>query len=244
MELTLADQPKLELGCVLYPEFTMLDLIGPQTVLSMHANTHFIAATMDPVAADSGGSLMPTSTFAGAPERFDILFVPGGLGTAMAMQDPETLAFLRNRGATADYITSVCTGSIVLAAAGLLDGYRAACHWGLYAALEMYEKVIPVRDERVVTDRNRITGGGVTAGVDFGLTLLSEIRGREVAELTQLMIEYDPAPPFNKGHPRVADAATLAMAKAVLAPSISGGGEFDMVRIAREQLAATQMQTA
>lgn len=244
MDMDFSGQSKLELGCVLYPMFTMLDLIGPQTVLSMHSNTHFISSTMDLVPSDSGGSIMPTITFAEAPAQFDILFVPGGFGTAAAMQDAETIAFLNDRGASARYVTSVCSGSLVLAAAGLLDGYRAATHWGLYEALDVYPSVASVRDQRVVKDRNRITGGGVTAGIDFGLTVLAELCGDEVAHLTQLLIEYDPDPPFQFGHPRLVDSALLARAEAMLASSISGGGEYDIVRIAREQIAGQGRQLA
>lgn len=191
---------KLELGMVLFPGFTMLDLIGPQTILSMHANSHFIAHSLAPVEADSGGALVPTATFETARAEFDILFVPGGLGTEPAMRDPAILAFLKDRGSRAGYITSACSGSLVLAAAGLLDGYKSACHWALYSALEQFPKVEVVR-ERVVVDRNRLSGGGVTAGIDFGLTLLAELRGEDVAKTTQLMIEYDPAPPFDSGSP-------------------------------------------
>jgi len=213
--------PKLELGMLLYPGFTMLDLIGPQTVLSMHSNCHFISSTMEPVASDSGGSLLPTATFDDAPKGFDILFVPGGFGTTDVIQDREALAFLADRGKTAKYVTSVCSGSIILAAAGLLRGYRAATHWGLYESLEAFDGVEAVH-ERVVTDRNRVTGGGVTAGVDFGLVLLAQAKGERVARLTQLLIEYDPAPPFDSGHPSRADAELTAMATAMLDPSAKG----------------------
>lgn len=214
------DSPKLELGMLLYPGFTMLDLIGPQTVLSMHSNSHFISHNMEPVPADSGGELLPTATFETARKDFDILFVPGGFGTEPAMRDPATLDFLRDRGQRAKYITSVCSGSLVLAAAGLLNGYKSACHWALYSALEEFAEVEAVR-QRVVTDRNRVTGGGVTAGVDFGLTLLAELRGEHVARLTQLMIEYDPAPPFDSGYPDRAGADLTAQAIAAMGSVLS-----------------------
>lgn len=219
--------PRLEVGMVLFPGFTMLDLIGPQTVLSMHSNSHFIAGTLDPVPADSGSALVPTVTFADAPKELDILFVPGGFGTNAAMQDPEILAFLADRGKTAKCITSVCSGSLILGAAGLLQGYRAATHWAFYDALEAFDGIISVR-ERVVTDRNRVTGGGVTAGVDFGLTLLAQVRGEHAARLTQLMIEYDPAPPFDAGSPDRAGPELTAQAIAVMS-----GPATEAVKIAQ-----------
>ncbi len=131
-----------------------------------------------------------------------MLFVPGGFGTNEAMKDDEIAEFLAEAGKTARYITSVCSGSLLLGMAGLLDGYRAATHWALYDVLEALG--VEAGRERVVADRNRFTGGGVTAGIDFGLTLLAELRGEQVAKMTQLMMEYDPKPPFNTGHPRVA----------------------------------------
>lgn len=215
-----APQAPLEFGMVLYPQFTMLDLIGPQTVLSMSSNCHFIAHSLDPVPADSGGSLVPTTTFADAPRDLDIIFVPGGYGTEPAMRDPAILAFLKDRGARAKYVTSVCSGSLVLAAAGLLDGFKAACHWSLYPALEQFSTVTPVR-ERVVVDGNRVTGGGVTAGIDFGLTLLAAIRGEHAARLTQLMLEYDPAPPYDCGSPDRAGPELTAQAIGAMGSAVA-----------------------
>jgi cyclohexyl-isocyanide hydratase len=207
--------PRLELGMVLYPGFTMLDLVGPQAVLGLHSNSHFIASTLAPVPSDGGGALLPTATFADAPRTLDVLFIPGGFGSNRAMQDPALLSFLADRGRTAGHVTSVCSGSLVLASAGLLRGYRAATHWGLYDALAVFDGVTPVH-ERVVTDRNRVTGGGVTAGIDFGLTLLSQLRGDQIARLTQLMIEYDPAPPFDAGSPGRAGPELTSRATAML----------------------------
>ncbi|WP_437785592.1 DJ-1/PfpI family protein [Sorangium sp. So ce1097] len=218
---------RLEVGMVLYPGFTMQDLIGPQTVLSLHSNSHFIASTLDPVPSDGGGALVPSVTFADAPRDLDILFVPGGFGSNAAMQDREILAFLSDRAKTARFITSVCSGSLVLGAAGLLEGYRAATHWALYDALAALGGITPVR-ERVVTDRNRVTAGGVTAGVDFGLALLAQVRGEHLARLTQLMIEYDPAPPFDSGSPGRAGPELTARATALL-----DGLAAEAVRIAR-----------
>jgi cyclohexyl-isocyanide hydratase len=200
----------LEIGMVLYPGMTLLDLAGPQAALGLHGRTHLFWKTLDPVMTDSGVALVPTATFADAPAALDVLFVPGGFGTVEAMKDPEIVAFLAERGRDARYVTSVCSGSLLLGMAGLLDGYRAATHWACFDALQALG-VEPGR-ERVVTDRNRVTGGGVTAGIDFGLTLLAALRGEKVAKLTQLMMEYDPAPPFDTGHPRSAGPELTAAA--------------------------------
>ncbi len=198
----------LVLGIVLYPYVTALDFVGPLTVLSMACTTHLLSRTLDPVPTDTGFSILPTTTFASCPEHLDVLLLPGGLGSTGAMQDKETLDFLQSRGATADYVTSVCSGSTVLGAAGLLDGYKAATHWAYYETLEAM--AIETGRERVVTDRNRISGGGVTAGIDFGLVLLAKLCGEEAAKRVQLMMEYDPQPPFHSGHPRTAEPRITA----------------------------------
>ena len=200
----------LEIGMLLYPGMTLLDLAGPQAALGMHGRTHLFWKTLDPVMTDTGVSLMPTTVFAEAPARLDVLFVPGGMGTNEAMKDETVIAFLVKLGRTARYVTSVCTGSLLLGMAGLLDGYRAATHWAFYDALEALG--VETSHERVIADRNRFTGGGVTAGIDFGLTLLAELREADVAKVTQLMLEYDPAPPFSTGHPRVAGSEVVAAA--------------------------------
>ena len=204
----------LEIGMLLYPGMTLLDLAGPQAALGMHGRTHLFWKTLDPVMTDSGIALMPTATFADAPAKLDVLFVPGGFGTVAAMRDGEIVAFLAARGPGARYVTSVCSGSLLLGMAGLLEGYRAATHWACYDALEALG--VRAAQERVMADRNRFTGGGVTAGIDFGLVLLAELRGEEVAKMTQLMIEYDPAPPFGTGHPRTAGPKLTAAALAAM----------------------------
>ncbi len=198
----------LHLAFLLFPNVTQLDLTGPAQVLSRLGNVKLdlVARTREPVPTDAQFSLTPTATFAEVP-RTDILCVPGGFGIVAAMQDAETLAWLRQVGAEAQWVTSVCTGSLVLAAAGLLDGYRAACHWASRDQLGFFG-VEPVA-ERVVFDRNRVTGGGVTAGIDFGLAVTGAIRGEAHAKLVQLSLEYDPAPPFDSGSPERADTATL-----------------------------------
>lgn len=192
------------IGLLLYPRLTQLDLTGPLEVLARMPDTkvHVVAKTRDPVTADSGLTIVPTATFADVPP-LDMIFAPGGAGQVEAMEDAATLAFLRDAGATARWVTSACTGALLLGAAGLLRGYRATTHWGFVELLPLFGATA-IADERVVVDRNRITAGGVTAGIDFGLRVAAELHGREVAEAIQLYLEYDPAPPFTAGHPRCA----------------------------------------
>ena len=198
----------IHVAFLLFPNVTQLDLTGPAQVLSRLGNTKIdlVARTRDPVPTDAGFDLLPTTTFADV-SRADILCVPGGFGTVAAMEDTETLDWVRRTGNDATWVTSVCTGSLVLAAAGLLTGYRAACHWASRHQLAWFGAE-PVA-ERTVFDRNRVTGGGVTAGIDFALALTAAIRGEDHAKFVQLSIEYDPAPPFDSGTPEKADAATL-----------------------------------
>ncbi|WAS91071.1 DJ-1/PfpI family protein [Nannocystis punicea] len=212
--LTLPGIEPLSVAMLLYPGFTLLDLIGPQSVLCWAGTIHLVAKTMEPVTSDSGAQLVPTCTLADCPRDLDVLFVPGGFGTFAAMQDRELLAFLADRGARAGSITSVCSGALILGAAGLLQGYRSTTHWALHDALPALGAV-PVK-QRVVVDRNRISGGGVTAGIDFGLVLLAQLRGEESAKLVQLMMEYDPAPPFAAGTPEQAGPALTERALALM----------------------------
>jgi cyclohexyl-isocyanide hydratase len=207
-------QPPLEIGMLLYPGLTLLDLIGPQTVFSWFANTHLVWKTMDPVVSDTGIRIQPSRTFESCPSKLDILFVPGGFGQQQLMDDAETLAFLADRAGESKYVTSVCSGSLLLGAAGLLKGYKATSHWATRDALSAFGAE-PV-DARVVVDRNRITGGGVTAGIDFGLVLLAKLRGDEAAKLTQLAMEYDPEPPFLSGSPKTAESSTIQQAMAFM----------------------------
>lgn len=216
--------PSLSVGMLLYPGFTLLDLAGPQTAFGLNGQTHLIWKTMEPVPTDMGVSMNPTKTFADVPDNLDVLFVPGGFGTVDAMRDKEILNFLVRAGSTARYITSVCTGSVILGMAGLLDGYRAATHWGFYAPLEALGAE-PCYD-RVCVDRNRITGGGVTAGIDFGLTVIATINGQKAAEITQLALEYDPQPPFTAGHPRTSRPDIVASVEAMMAHMIAPGVEL------------------
>jgi cyclohexyl-isocyanide hydratase len=208
--IIMQDQPKLEIGMLLYPKLTLLDLIGPQTVFSWFANTHLVWKSTEPVFSDTGIAVTPTATFATCPRELDILFVPGGFGQNQLMHDAEVLAFLADRGAQAKYVTSVCSGSLLLGAAGLLRGYKATSHWSVLEALRAYGAEPTA--SRVVVDRNRATGGGVTAGIDFGLVLLAKLRGDEAAKLTQLAMEYDPEPPFKSGSPKTAEPAIVKQA--------------------------------
>lgn len=211
--LTPSSKP-FTVGMLLYPGLTFLDLVGPQTVLALHGKTLLLWKTLEPVVTECGNTVNPTTTFDDCPEALDVLFVPGGYGTNAAMQDPAVVDFLRVSGKTARYITSVCSGSLLLGMAGLLDGYKAATHWACYGALAA-TGAIPTH-ERVVTDRNRISGGGVTAGIDFGLALLAELRDERTAKAAQLIIEYDPKPPFNAGNPDLAGADIVEAAMEIL----------------------------
>lgn len=196
------------IGFLLFPNITQLDLTGPHEVLSKlpGAQVHLIWKTLDPVKAVGGLSIVPDTTLDSCPQ-LDLICVPGGPGMTSLMIDEEVLAFLRKQAGGAHYVTSVCTGSLVLGAAGLLQGKRAATHW---MAMDILPTLgaIPV-DERVVIDGKFISGGGVTAGIDFGLKVAAEVAGEEVAKQIQLQIEYDPKPPFNSGHPRSADPALV-----------------------------------
>ncbi len=187
-------------GMLLYPGMTLLDLLGPQTVLSTSAEIHLIWKSRDWVVSDSGVVLKPDTTLDECPKDLDVLFVGGGPGQIAIMNDPEIIGFVADRGSRAKYVTSVCSGSLVLGAAGLLKGYKATSHWACRDALAMFG-AIPI-DARVVTDRNRVSGGGVTAGIDFGLVLLARLCGEDVAKMTQLAIEYNPEPPFGAGSPK------------------------------------------
>ncbi|MBP2426969.1 DJ-1/PfpI family protein [Bradyrhizobium elkanii] len=208
----------LQIGLLVFPKVTQLDLTGPLQVFSSvpGAKVHLIWKRIEPVPTDSVMVLTPTTTFADCPQ-LDVICVPGGLGTDDMVGDQDMLAFLRRQAERAKYVTSVCTGSLVLGAAGLLKGYRATTHWSAIDFLSSFG-AIPTRT-RVCVDRNRFTGGGVTAGIDFALTLVSELVDRKTAEAIQLRLEYNPAPPFNAGSPDTAPAEILAFMKERIAPS-------------------------
>ena len=194
---------KYIIGLVFYPGMTSLDILGPHQVFSAlpGVKLHRIWKTLDPITTDDGLTILPDTTFANCPP-LDVICVGGGLEQRAVVDDPEVLKFFREQGNTAKFITSVCGGSEFLAKAGLLQGYRAATHWGM--SKELAKLGVEVGTDRVVIDRNRITGGGVTAGIDFGLTIASILYGEETAKIVQLLIEYNPAPPFDTGSPEKA----------------------------------------
>ncbi len=209
---TQADQ----VAMLCYPKMTILDLVGPQYMFAslMGAKVHLVAKTKDPITSDTGVTIIPTATFDETPKDLTILFAPGGTeGTLAAMEDNATRDFMKDRGARAKYVTSVCTGSLILGAAGLLKGYKATSHWAARDSLKLFgaESV----DARVVKDRNRVTGAGVTAGLDMGLTMLAELRDQTYAEGVQLIAEYAPQPPFNAGTPHSAPLHVRTMIEAM-----------------------------
>jgi cyclohexyl-isocyanide hydratase len=211
----------LQIGLLVFPKVTQLDLTGPVQVFSSMpgAAVHLVWKRIEPVQSDSVLVLTPTTTLADCPQ-LDVICVPGGVGSDDLLNDEEVLAFLRRQAAGAKFVTSVCTGSLVLGAAGLLRGYRAATHWTAMDNLKAFGAT-PTKS-RVCIDRNRVTGGGVTAGIDFALALIAELRGPRVAEMVQLGLEYAPQPPFDSGRPDTAPAEVL---EAVNARQAAGRAE-------------------
>lgn len=195
------------IGMLVHPDMILLDLTGPLTVFNiLQADVHLIGKTKQPVTTDVGLPVTPSDTFDNAPGTLDVLFVPGGLkGTVEGMKDQATVDFLKDRGARARFVTSVCTGSLLLGSAGLLKGYEATSHWYVRDLLPLMGATL--RKERVVADRNRITAGGVTAGLDFALTIAAKLADEEAAKRIQLVLEYDPKPPYDAGSPEHAGAA-------------------------------------
>lgn len=201
-----------KIAMLLYPGFTALDLVGPQYFFAnlMGASVQLVAKDRAPVMSDTGLAIVPTATLEECPADLDVLFVPGsGGGVLDAMEDPALVAFVADRGARAKWVTSVCTGSLLLARAGLLTGYRATGHWVAREVLADFG-AIPV-NERVVRDRNRMTGAGVSAGLDLGLAMTAELRDRAYAEGVQLLAEYAPKPPFDAGTPDTAPKEVVEM---------------------------------
>ncbi|WP_311790372.1 MULTISPECIES: DJ-1/PfpI family protein [Pantoea] len=210
----------LHIGLLLFPDVTQLDLTGPFEVFARTPGVvcHLVWKEIKPVRSDRGLTLLPDCTFKDCPP-LDVICVPGGPGQIALMSDEETLSFLRQQAQHAQFITSVCTGSLVLGAAGLLRGYRATSHWSSRDQLALLGAE-PV-DARVVRDRNRLTGAGVTSGIDFALTLVAEIRGDDVAQAIQLQMEYDPEPPFHAGSPQSATPEQLTTARSQMADFIA-----------------------
>lgn len=201
------------IGMLIFPRLTQLDMTGPYEVLARlpHTVVHLVSHTLDPVKTDRGMMIVPTVTYATCPQ-LDIVMVPGGPGQQDLMDDQVVLEFLRIQARGAKYITSVCTGSLVLGAAGLLRGKRATSHWAAIDHLGLLGAT-PV-SERVVVDGNVVTGAGVASGIDFALQLAAILEGEKVAREIQLQIEYDPAPPFNGGSPKTASPETLQTLRA------------------------------
>jgi cyclohexyl-isocyanide hydratase len=209
-EQVMASIPPLSVAFLLFPNVTQLDLTGPAQVLSRLGNVTLDLVWHDraPVMTDAGFAILPTAGFDDVP-RADILCVPGGMGVTGVITDGKAMAWVRSVGADAAWVTSVCTGSLILGAAGLLRGYRAATHWSWRDHLALFgAEMVP---DRVVIDRNRVTGGGVTAGIDFALTLMAQVRGADFAKAVQLSLEYDPAPPFDAGTPEKAGPDLVAV---------------------------------
>ncbi len=199
----------MKIGFLLFENVTQLDFTAPFEVFARmpEAEILLISKNMNAVKSDKGLSVLPTHTFENCPQ-LDLICVPGGGGISDVIEDEPSLKFLKKQAQNAKYITSVCTGSIVLAVAGLLDGYKATTHWLSIDLLKKFNK-IEVIEERVVKDRNRFTGGGVTAGIDFALAITAEIYGENIAKEIQLMIEYNPQPPFKSGSPKLVDIEIL-----------------------------------
>ena len=206
------------IAMLIYPGMTALDLIGPQQVFGyLSRDVHLVAKTKDPVVTDTGITMLSSRTFGDYTDPVDILFVPGGgNGTVSLMTDAETLNFLSRCGKTARLVTSVCSGSLVLGAAGLLRGYKATSHWAVRDLLPLLGAEVVVN--RVVEDRNRITAAGISAGIDFGLRVAARLFGEDNARLVELTLEYDPQPPFESGNPEKARPDIASTARATLEP--------------------------
>lgn len=212
----------MKIVALLYPQMTLLDLVGPMQVWSFlpGAEIQYVWREKGPVITDCGLPVVATHDFPDAAAEPDVLFVGGGAYATLALLgQPDVLAFVAARGERAKWVTSVCTGSLILGAAGLLRGYQAACHWGAREQLSNFG-AIP-SGERVCIDRNRMSGGGITSGIDFGLTVAGQWAGQGVGKMLELIMEYAPEPPFGTGRPELADAATRARADALLAAAMA-----------------------
>ncbi|WP_210448140.1 DJ-1/PfpI family protein [Pantoea ananatis] len=228
------DSASKSIGLLLFPALTQLDLTAPYEVFVRAPNTkvHLIWKNLDLVVSDRGMAIQPTTTFNTCPQ-LDVICIPGGPGQINLMDDEDVLSFIRFQSEEAKLVTSVCTGSLILGAAGLLDGYKATTHWASLDQLALLGAE-PV-NERVVRDRNRITGAGVTSGIDFALTVVSEMHGSSVAENIQLHMEYDPAPPFTCGSPRTASEEQLKKAREQTASFIEKRRQATLKAAARLQ---------
>lgn len=220
----MSDSTPLQIGLVLFPRLTQLDLTGPFEVFARlpNAKVHLIWKRIEPIVSDVGLGILPTTTLEDCP-NLDVICIPGGPGMNDLLEDEQILAFVRRQGAQARYVTSVCTGALVLGAAGLLKGYKAATHWASMGFLEAFGAT-PV-NTRVCIDRNRITGGGVTAGIDFGLVLAAALSDQPTAEKIQLYMEYNPEPPFAAGSPDTAPPTVVSEFRSYVATMLEKRGE-------------------
>lgn len=225
----------LRIGLLVFPDIMQLDMTGPHEVFTKLPDTQVMLVwkSLDPVMAAGGMRILPDVTYADCPQ-LDVICVPGGGGMNPLLNDHETLDFIRKQAEGARYVTSVCTGSLVLGAAGLLKGKRAACHWMSRDMLKAFGAIPDA--SRVVIDGNYISGGGVTAGIDFGLTLAAEIFGEDVAKAVQLGIEYAPHPPYDAGSPEGAGEAVEKAAR-------EAAKERQAQREAAVQQAASRLQS-
>jgi cyclohexyl-isocyanide hydratase len=211
---------KIKVVMLLFPDLTIQDFVGPYDVFIREKNFEVLitAKSIEPIKAEGGLVLTPSVSFEHC-QQADVLFIPGGRGINPLLTDDVFLNFLREQAKGARYVTSVCTGSLVLAAAGLLNGYKATTHW---RSLELLKKFnVDVVEERYAIDRDRITGGGVTAGIDFGLALVAHLVSEDSAKLIQLMLEYNPLPPFQSGSPATVDEKIMDKALALTSPYFS-----------------------
>ncbi len=211
---------------LIYPGMTLLDLVGPLQAWSFLPDyeVQYVWHRPGVVPTDCGLTVHATNSFEDAWTDPDILFVGGGAKPTLdLLGDSAAIAFLADRGSRARWVCSVCTGSLLLGAAGLLQGYRASVHWGAREALSQFG--VELSDERVCVDRNRLTGGGITAGVDFGITVAGHWAGESMGRVIELIMEYAPQPPYGSGRPELADAQTLAAARAAMDQAMTGVSE-------------------
>ena len=230
----MADTRRRQIGLLLFPNLTQLDLTGPYEVFARvrEADVHVVWKTLDAVQADSGLRLLPSRTLQDCP-RLDVVCVPGGPGVDALLSDRDVLAWLASAAENARFVVSVCTGSLLLGAAGLLEGRTAGSHWASRHMLSHFGAT--PSDARVVVDGNLITGGGVTAGIDVALRVVAELAGQAAAEVIQLGMEYDPQPPFSAGSPRTADPHLVAHVQQAMSERL--GRREERVRAAAMALA-------
>jgi cyclohexyl-isocyanide hydratase len=221
---------KKNVAIYLWPGMTMMDSLAPHQILGYMAelNVYTFAKTTEPFRTDTGMTLVADHGLADLPQP-EILIVGGGANPLSEMADPDVIASIRKAGENAEYVTSVCTGALILAEAGLLDGFKATTHWAYTHLLAQYPRV-ELTEGRVVTDRNRITGGGVTAGIDFALRLISTVIGEVNSQLAELVFEYQPEPPNHTGSPRTAPAAVVEHARGLVAQLSPGLDDFVAAR--------------